>query len=278
MKIANITIGERHRKDLGDLQSLADSIAEQGLLQPIGITSTGDLVFGERRLKACQLLGWTEVSTRIVNVTSIAAGEYAENEVRQNFTPTERLAIATTLREESPGQWTDDALAKQAGLGSAATMYNVKRVVKGGIPELVEQMDRGEIAPTHASYVSELPATEQRKVLEGGPAAVSEVFRAARTSGRRPRTGESRTKKDTDNSYSAGLRRITRKPADEIRDRTIGMLSTVGTALTELDKETIQASPEIIERWTGIIRDSLPPIRRFLAACEAKLKVEAKTA
>ena len=46
---------DRYRKEMGDLQGLADSIAEVGLLHPIGVTQDGDkprLVFGERRLRA----------------------------------------------------------------------------------------------------------------------------------------------------------------------------------------------------------------------------------
>jgi hypothetical protein len=38
IKIADITVGQRHRRDMGDLVSLADSIRREGLLQPIGVT------------------------------------------------------------------------------------------------------------------------------------------------------------------------------------------------------------------------------------------------
>jgi ParB-like chromosome segregation protein Spo0J len=37
MKISDIKIGERFRKDLGDIQTLANSIKEIGLLQPVVI-------------------------------------------------------------------------------------------------------------------------------------------------------------------------------------------------------------------------------------------------
>ena len=49
IKIADIKIGKRHRRDMGDLTSLADSIRRLGLLQPIGVTDSAKLVFGERR-------------------------------------------------------------------------------------------------------------------------------------------------------------------------------------------------------------------------------------
>src|SRR5512147_3245849 len=58
----------RHRQDMGDLQALADSMSEIGLLQPIGVTADFALVFGERRLRAARILGWTAILARIVDV------------------------------------------------------------------------------------------------------------------------------------------------------------------------------------------------------------------
>ena len=49
IKIADIVVGSRHRRDMGDLTSLAESIRQEGLLQPIGVTDKLELVFGERR-------------------------------------------------------------------------------------------------------------------------------------------------------------------------------------------------------------------------------------
>jgi ParB-like nuclease domain len=69
---------------MGDLQPLADSIARQGLLQPVGITADRQLVFGARRVAACRdILGRTEIAVRIVDVTSIVEGEHDENQLRK---------------------------------------------------------------------------------------------------------------------------------------------------------------------------------------------------
>ena len=54
-----ITVGERHRHDLGDIDALAASIQRVGLLQPITVTPDLVLVCGYRRLVAIQRLGWT---------------------------------------------------------------------------------------------------------------------------------------------------------------------------------------------------------------------------
>ena len=73
--ITDIKIGKRHRRDMGDLKGLADSIATVGLLQPIGVTETNELVFGERRLRACRdILKLRNIPARTVSVSSIVAG------------------------------------------------------------------------------------------------------------------------------------------------------------------------------------------------------------
>jgi ParB family transcriptional regulator, chromosome partitioning protein len=53
MKISDIKIGNRFRKDLGDIQNLADSIREIGLLQPVVVNENNDLIAGQRRIEAC---------------------------------------------------------------------------------------------------------------------------------------------------------------------------------------------------------------------------------
>lgn len=90
--------GDRHRKDLGDLQALAESIEKEGLLQPIGVTPEYELVFGERRLAAVRdVLRREMIEVRIVDLPNIVVGEFVENELRKDFTPSERIEIARTL-------------------------------------------------------------------------------------------------------------------------------------------------------------------------------------
>jgi ParB family transcriptional regulator, chromosome partitioning protein len=64
--IAEIRIGKRIRKDMGDVQSLAESIEDLGLLHPVLVTPDGLLLSGERRLRAAKLLGWTEIPVPLV--------------------------------------------------------------------------------------------------------------------------------------------------------------------------------------------------------------------
>jgi len=63
-----IQIGERRRKDMGDIESLARSISDVGLLHPIVVTSKGHLVAGARRLEACRLLGWKKIPVTVLEL------------------------------------------------------------------------------------------------------------------------------------------------------------------------------------------------------------------
>jgi ParB family chromosome partitioning protein len=57
--VSTIVVGERHRRDPGDLTPLMDSMKRVGLLQPVTITPDGHLICGYRRLEAAKSLGWT---------------------------------------------------------------------------------------------------------------------------------------------------------------------------------------------------------------------------
>jgi N6-adenosine-specific RNA methylase IME4 len=97
--ISEIKIGQRHRRDLGDIEALARNIKEIGLLHTFPVTPSGELIAGERRLEACKLLGWKNVPVHQVDIDSIARGELAENTYRKDFTPSEMVAIARTVEQ-----------------------------------------------------------------------------------------------------------------------------------------------------------------------------------
>jgi ParB family chromosome partitioning protein len=185
-----IKVGDRFRKDMGDLDSLAASIKDIGLLQPIGIDSNYRLIFGERRLRAFAHLGLERIPARFVDVAKLVA-EHAENEVRKDFTPSERVAIGKAIEDElgnRRGQRTDlkaegqgelieelpqnfgevkrgetsKVAAKKAGFGNPETYRQAKTVVSQAEPELIEAMDRGEVAiSTAAKLVMAPPETQQ---------------------------------------------------------------------------------------------------------------------
>lgn len=115
--IDDITIGDRYRRDLGDLSELAASIDSIGLLNPITVTSNLLLIAGERRLGACRALGWVEipvnVADNIVEARDLLVAERDENTQRKPMLPAEATALGMKIEElERPA-----ALARQAEAG-----------------------------------------------------------------------------------------------------------------------------------------------------------------
>jgi len=104
MLIDNIKINERFRKDLGNINPLAQSIKEIGLLHPIVINENNELIAGVRRLEACRKLGWVDIPITIANLEDIRRGEYDENAYRKAFLPSEMVAIAKALRPEAENE------------------------------------------------------------------------------------------------------------------------------------------------------------------------------
>lgn len=159
-RIADLVIRDRHRNDMGDIDGLARSMADVGLLHPVVVTPDNVLIAGERRLRAAQQLGWKEIPVHVVDLADVALGELAENAVRKDFLPSEAVAIAEAVRglvatphggdrkseafkSESfaleKGRTVDKAAA-YVGL-SGRTLEKAVAVIESGKPELVELMD-----------------------------------------------------------------------------------------------------------------------------------------
>jgi ParB family chromosome partitioning protein len=199
IKIADIMVGQRHRRDMGDLTTLADSIRQEGLLQPIGVTDRLELVFGERRIRAVRdILKKKTILARIVEVSSILAGEYAENEVRKDFTPSERVAIARAIERQvgnrrgqrvqkvaqvEPGRKTREVAAERAGFGNHETYRQAAKVVANGTPRLIQAMDGGRVSISAASILADADADEQDCILDLDEKAILQAAQEIRRRG-----------------------------------------------------------------------------------------------
>ena len=186
LPLSAVKIGNRFRQDHGDLDALARSIQELGLLQPIGVDREHRLIFGHRRFLAHQRLGLETIQARIIEVSSLIQAERDENEVRKEFTPSERVAIAEAIKAEignrqgqrtdktepvenfpqvEPGQKTREVVAKAAGFGNDATYRQAKAVVEKADHALVQAMDQGEIAISTAAKLANAAPEIQREAV-----------------------------------------------------------------------------------------------------------------
>lgn len=91
-RIDEIKVNPGRRAALeNDIEELAFSISEIGLLNPITLTGDYTLVAGLHRWEAVKLLGWTEVECTITDLDGLTAelAELDENFARANLSPLE---------------------------------------------------------------------------------------------------------------------------------------------------------------------------------------------
>ncbi len=102
VKINSIKVKKRIRKDIGDINSLMQSMKKYGLINPIVINKDYELLSGYRRLYAAKRLGWKEIEVKIVDANTELEKiniEIEENIARKDFTPQE-LKEGLTRRDE----------------------------------------------------------------------------------------------------------------------------------------------------------------------------------
>ena len=101
--VADIVVGDRVRRELGNVLGLAESIRRVGLLHPPVVNSRMQLIAGRRRLEAVRKLFWTDVPVLVADtlddaLTAIKAELY-ENTDREPLAPTEMVAAGKKIEE-----------------------------------------------------------------------------------------------------------------------------------------------------------------------------------
>ena len=105
--------GERRRKEYGDIKELANSITQQGLINPITVKKTDNmthdgfetflLLAGGRRLAAMTDLGWADIPCRVfdreLTDLEIRSIELAENIDRKDLEWPEKIALQKEIHD-----------------------------------------------------------------------------------------------------------------------------------------------------------------------------------
>lgn len=271
-RIGDIVVSNRARKDMGDIEPLARSIDEHGLLHPIVINHDNTLIAGERRLRACQLLGWNDVPVRVIDVPSLVAAERAENELRKDFTPSERVAIAREIDEATKEQNASrrKEIARAAGKASQA-----KR--RGEIDIRKTLIDvQASAARTAAAAVGMSTPTyyRARRVVEAAerePAKFCDLVEAMDRTGkvfgayaefeRRNRGEQPRALKEQKKKRHAFLQGMRYPKADKAVERAIQTLDGVVLALDRVDPNQLDSNR--LAQWAVDLRKSINAIARF---------------
>ncbi|MCL2007472.1 MAG: ParB/RepB/Spo0J family partition protein [Treponema sp.] len=142
------------RKDFKneEMEELAESIRQQGIIQPIIAEDSGGgnytIVSGERRARAARLAGLSEVPVVLRKYSEEKRMEVSlvENIQREDLNPIEEAAAYRQIMQ-TEGLSQDD-LAKKVGK-NRATVANSLRLLK--LPaEMQESLRKAELSPGHA--------------------------------------------------------------------------------------------------------------------------------
>jgi ParB family chromosome partitioning protein len=111
--VDSIIVGARHRKDLGDIDALADSINRVGLLQLPTVTPDGVLICGARRVAAIKQLGWRTVNVWVrTELSSKLSALMAERDDVVSHKDYSKIELAK-MYEELKAEFAADAARRQ---------------------------------------------------------------------------------------------------------------------------------------------------------------------
>jgi hypothetical protein len=194
-----------YRKELGHLEKLMQSMGGPNRqIQPIGVDTSGYLIWGLRRFQAAKNLGWTKILARILDLPDPWTAMKEETENRLNLTTSEMTAIMRCLEANeqakakerqrphggtAPGRTNSsanvaedlgntcgnistsdsgkarDAAAATFGL-SGKTYHAMKKIDDHGTQKLKDAVDAGTITVSDAAKVATAPARVQDQAVQ----------------------------------------------------------------------------------------------------------------
>ncbi|MBM4186131.1 MAG: ParB/RepB/Spo0J family partition protein [Gemmatimonadetes bacterium] len=197
------------------LQELADSIAVSGLLQPIVVRPKAagrfELVAGERRLRAVQMLGWSAVPvvTKEIDDRSMLSLALIENLQRDDLSAIdEARGYDRLVREFDLGQ---SEVARLVGR-DRTTVANTLRLLK--LPERVQQqIHSGALSEGHGRAL--LGLADPKGIAKLAQSAAEQGWSVRELESRVRGTGQPRGKGKTDRQLQPEVRRV----EDALRQR-----------------------------------------------------------
>ena len=160
----------RKNFDINSITKLADSIRRYGLLQPLSIRKRNatnksypqyELVAGERRMRACKMLGMTRVPCIMVDASDEISAELAivENTLRENLNIFEQAKAFSVLSTQF--SLTQEEIAARMCMSQSA-VANKMRLLKLTSEEQ-EMILSSELSERHARALLRITLPEERK-------------------------------------------------------------------------------------------------------------------
>lgn len=189
-----------------EVQELAEDIAKNGLRIPIIIDADDKILDGRNRAAACAIAGVEPVYEPFVGSDEDKLAFVVSCNIhRRHLTTSQRASVAAKLmpiyeaqaakrqkatqpkkgqnvsnqvkenlpEPESKGQSRDKAGAAMNVSGKAVDM--AAKVHAKAVPEIIDAVDRGDLAVSAAALVADLPEDKQKEIAADGPKAVKQA-------------------------------------------------------------------------------------------------------
>ena len=151
--------------DEEELQALADSIEEHGIIQPLTVRQLDSgyyqIIAGERRWRAARMANLAEVPVVVIEADDRKAMELAliENLQRQDLNAVEEALGYQSLMEDYG--LTQDEAAKRVGKSRPAVANSLRLL--GLCPQVLEQLRKGELTAGHARAILMLKSDKKQQ-------------------------------------------------------------------------------------------------------------------
>ena len=163
------------------LQTLADSIAQYGLIQPIVARKLDSgyyqIIAGERRWRACRMAGLTEIPVRVLKADDRRTAELAlvENLQREDLNPIEEAKGYRTLMDEYG--LTQEETARSVGRSRPAVANSLRLLSLS--PKVMELVEKKELSAGHARAL--LPLSSEKLQWDAAQTVLKRSLSVRRT-------------------------------------------------------------------------------------------------
>lgn len=225
--------------DPEELQNLALSIAQYGVIQPITVRRTGDMyriIVGERRWRAARMAGLSEIPVVIMDADEQKSAEMAlvENIQRENLNPIEEAEAIEALMDDFG--LTQDEASKRIGR-SRSTVANLLRLLD--LPDSVREfIISGALSAGHAKAILSLNdrnrAEEAAKAVIAAEMSVRDTEKLIKKMNAEVKDIDAPIKEKSEINYTRELeRKIEKALGRRVKIKENGNLSSISIGYTD---------------------------------------------
>jgi len=259
------------------LQELANSIKEQGVLQPILVRRKGEnnyeIIAGERRYRACKIVGLDKIPAIIKNADEMGSmiDSFLENAQREDLTPLEKENAIIDLWHAGKFETTRDLdRALGYGLGYCGTIIEARTfrekygippsittttiVSTKGLADDIRQRLLQRVGKDEGKFGQVRTVRELKAIIEKAPSAIVErvlneevnIAEANRTIDLYNEANSNEILKSLASAVSEG------KVSSDTAEGTLKLYSRLQREGVELDPEKVTNDVEEIKRQTAL--------------------------